>query len=169
MISEEPPFRSLPRDERRERIVWAAKLVMLEKGLDASSMDDVAARAGTTKPTVYAHFKSKEELFSAVVELIKGGSAASCGARTSTPPSRSRRSPSSAAGSWSWRAGATPSAISASPWPPPPAPRRSPGRSTTPCYAEARRSLAAYLRARGLTAAPRGTPSSSCRRRPGGR
>lgn len=72
MISEEPQFRSLPRDERRDRIVRAAKWVMLEKGLDASSMDDVAARAGTTKPTVYAHFKSKDELFSAVVELIKG-------------------------------------------------------------------------------------------------
>src|SRR5438270_439149 len=72
MISEEPQFRSLPRDERRDRIVRAAKWVLLEKGLDASSMDDVAARAGTTKPTVYAHFKSKDELFSAVVELIKG-------------------------------------------------------------------------------------------------
>ena len=72
MIGEDQPFRSLPRDERRERIVWAAKLVFLEKGLDASSMDDVAARAGTTKPTVYAHFKSKDELFSAVVELIRG-------------------------------------------------------------------------------------------------
>ncbi len=72
MISEEPRFRSLPRDERRNRIVWAAKRVILEKGLDASSMDDVAARAGTTKPTVYAHFKSKDELFVAVVELIRG-------------------------------------------------------------------------------------------------
>ena len=72
MISEEPPFRSLPRDERRDRIVWAAKRVFLDKGLDASSMDDVAAHAGITKPTVYAHFKSKDELFSAVVELIKG-------------------------------------------------------------------------------------------------
>ncbi len=72
MISEEPQFRSLSRDERRARIVWAAKRVLLEKGLDASSMDDVAARAGTTKPTVYAHFKSKDELFSAVVEHIKG-------------------------------------------------------------------------------------------------
>jgi AcrR family transcriptional regulator len=71
MGSKEPQFRSLPRDERRDRIVWAAKRVFLEKGLDASSMDDVAEKAGTTKPTVYAHFKSKDELFSAVVELIK--------------------------------------------------------------------------------------------------
>lgn len=72
MSREEPQFRSLPRDERRERIVWAAKYVFIEKGLDASSMDDVAARAGTTKPTVYAHFKSKDELFAAVIELIRG-------------------------------------------------------------------------------------------------
>ena len=50
----------------------AAKRVFLEQGLDASSMDDVAARAGTTKPTVYAHFRSKDDLFAAVVELIKG-------------------------------------------------------------------------------------------------
>jgi AcrR family transcriptional regulator len=72
MTCEEPQFRSLSRDERRERILWAAKRVMLEKGLDEASMDDVAACAGTTKPTVYAHFKSKDELFTAVVELIKG-------------------------------------------------------------------------------------------------
>ena len=71
MSREEPPFRSLPRDERRERILWAAKRVMLEKGLDEASMDDVADQAGTTKPTVYAHFKSKDELFAAVVELVK--------------------------------------------------------------------------------------------------
>jgi AcrR family transcriptional regulator len=69
---DKPQFRALSRDERRERILWAAKRVMLEKGLDEASMDDVAACAGTTKPTVYAHFKSKDELFSAVVELIKG-------------------------------------------------------------------------------------------------
>ena len=72
MDSDQPPFRSLSREERRGRIVRAARWVMLEKGLDAASMDDVAVRAGTTKPTVYAHFNSKEELFSAVVELIQG-------------------------------------------------------------------------------------------------
>jgi AcrR family transcriptional regulator len=72
MIRTDAPFRSLSRAERRERIVWAAKRVLLEKGQDETSMDDVAAAAGTTKPTVYAHFKSKDELFTAVVELIKG-------------------------------------------------------------------------------------------------
>ena len=72
MTRVEPQFRSLSRDERRERILWAAKRVMLEKGLDEASMDDVAAQAGTTKPTIYAHFKSKDELFRAVVEFIKG-------------------------------------------------------------------------------------------------
>jgi AcrR family transcriptional regulator len=72
MVPDDRPFRSLSRDERRNRIVWAAKRVLLEKGLDEASMDDVAACAGTTKPTVYAHFKSKDELFRAVVELIKG-------------------------------------------------------------------------------------------------
>src|SRR5882724_4245982 len=72
MIDGERSFRSLSRDERRDRIMWAAKWVFLEKGLDAASMDDVAAAAGATKPTVYAHFKSKDELFAAVVQLVKG-------------------------------------------------------------------------------------------------
>jgi AcrR family transcriptional regulator len=71
MSPDDPPFRSLSRAERRERIVWAAKRVLLEKGLEDASMEDVAACAGTTKPTVYAHFESKEKLFEAVVELIK--------------------------------------------------------------------------------------------------
>jgi AcrR family transcriptional regulator len=72
MLHEDRQFRSLSRDERRERILWAAKRVILEKGLDEASMDDVAACAGTTKPTVYAHFKSKDELFAAVVAYIRG-------------------------------------------------------------------------------------------------
>ena len=72
MFDNKPSFRSLSRDQRRDRIVWAAKRVFLDKGLDAASMDDVAKAAGATKPTVYAHFKSKDELFAAVIQLIKG-------------------------------------------------------------------------------------------------
>jgi AcrR family transcriptional regulator len=71
MNRSEVPFRSLSRDDRRHRILWAAKLVFFERGFDETSMDDVAAAAGTTKPTVYAHFKSKEELFSAVLQFLR--------------------------------------------------------------------------------------------------
>ena len=46
--------------------------MILENGLAAAGMDEVAARAGTTKPTVYAHFASKDELFAAVAEMVRG-------------------------------------------------------------------------------------------------
>jgi AcrR family transcriptional regulator len=72
ILDDGKPFRSLSRDMRRERIVWAAKSVFMDKGLDEASMEDVAAAAGTTKPTVYAHFNSKDELFAAVLALVKG-------------------------------------------------------------------------------------------------
>ena len=72
MPDQEPQFRSLPREQRRTRILQAAKRVLLERGWDAANMDDVAARAGTTKPTVYAHFASKDELFEAVARMVKG-------------------------------------------------------------------------------------------------
>jgi AcrR family transcriptional regulator len=49
------------------RILVAAIDVFMERGFDQASMDDVAARAGTTKRTVYAHFGSKEALFRAAL------------------------------------------------------------------------------------------------------
>lgn len=72
MATVEPRFRSLPRDERRDRIVRAAKRVLLDRGWEATNMDAVAAGAGTTKPTVYAHFGSKDELFAAVAGMVQG-------------------------------------------------------------------------------------------------
>ena len=118
MACGEPQYRSLSRAERRERIVWAAKLEMLENGLDEASMDDIAARAGTTKPTIYAHFKSKDELFAAVVEFIKEKFLGMLAAPRTTPPTQSRRFLSSVVDSWSWHAGEMPLATSASRWPP---------------------------------------------------
>jgi AcrR family transcriptional regulator len=72
MARAQPQFRSLTPEHRRERIVRAAKRVLVERGWEAASMDDVAARAGTTKPTVYAHFGCKEALFAAVADMVKG-------------------------------------------------------------------------------------------------
>ena len=59
-------------DVLREHILWAAKDVFLELGFERASMDVVAARAETSKRTLYAHFESKEKLFLAVVDLVRG-------------------------------------------------------------------------------------------------
>ena len=56
----------------RENILWAAREVFLETGYEQASMDVVANRAGTTKRTLYAHFASKEDLFLAVFDFLKG-------------------------------------------------------------------------------------------------
>jgi AcrR family transcriptional regulator len=50
-----------------EAIVRMAIQTFVERGFEKASMDDVAARASTTKRTVYAHFGSKEGLFRAAL------------------------------------------------------------------------------------------------------
>ena len=57
--------------ELREHILKAAKDVFLEMGYERASMDVVAARAETSKRTLYAHFESKDKLFLAVVDLVR--------------------------------------------------------------------------------------------------
>jgi AcrR family transcriptional regulator len=59
-------------DELREHILWAAKDVFLEMGFERASMDVVAARAETSKRSLYAHFENKEKLFLAVIDLVRG-------------------------------------------------------------------------------------------------
>ncbi|WP_158818532.1 TetR/AcrR family transcriptional regulator [Methylocapsa sp. S129] len=59
-------------DQLREHILWTAKEVFLELGFERASMDVVAARAATSKRSLYAHFESKEKLFLAVIELVRG-------------------------------------------------------------------------------------------------
>jgi AcrR family transcriptional regulator len=56
----------------REHILMAAKDVFLEMGFERASMDVVAGRAETSKRSLYAHFESKEKLFLAVIEMVRG-------------------------------------------------------------------------------------------------
>jgi TetR/AcrR family transcriptional repressor of mexJK operon len=58
---------------KRELVLDAAVELFLADGFDRTSMDAVAARAGVSKTTVYAHFGDKFELFRAVTE--RGGAA----------------------------------------------------------------------------------------------
>ena len=56
----------------REHILWVAKDVFLDVGFERASMDVVAARAETSKRSLYAHFESKEKMFLAVIDLVQG-------------------------------------------------------------------------------------------------
>jgi AcrR family transcriptional regulator len=59
-------------DQLREHILWVGKAVFLEMGFERASMDVVVARAETSKRSLYAHFESKEKLFLAVIDLVRG-------------------------------------------------------------------------------------------------
>ena len=52
---------------KRRAILVAARDVFLERGYSGATMDDVAARSGASKVTVYKHFSDKPSLFTAVV------------------------------------------------------------------------------------------------------
>ena len=55
---------------KRQAIVMAAKYEFMERGFAQATMDGIALRAGTTKRTIYNHFKNKEELFVGIVEFV---------------------------------------------------------------------------------------------------
>jgi AcrR family transcriptional regulator len=75
------------KEARPGELIAAALACFAERGFAATRLDDVAARAGVTKGTVYLYFSNKEGLFKAVVresllpnlELAMGGAAAAGG------------------------------------------------------------------------------------------
>jgi AcrR family transcriptional regulator len=67
-MSKELAMRSRKSINKSDPILMAAKDAFIERGFAATSMDDVAARAGTTKRTVYNNFGSKERLLDAVID-----------------------------------------------------------------------------------------------------
>lgn len=58
-------LRSRKRRETRERISAAALNLFLEKGFEATTVDEIAARADVSKRSFFDYFPSKEELISA--------------------------------------------------------------------------------------------------------
>jgi len=67
MASTPPPRWRRRKDARPQEITAAALDVFAERGFAAARLDDVAARAGVSKGTLYLYFPNKEELFKAVV------------------------------------------------------------------------------------------------------
>ena len=60
-------------DTFREQVLEAAQKLFREKGLGVVTMEDVARAVGKGKSTLYYYFKSKEEIFNAVLETEMNG------------------------------------------------------------------------------------------------
>jgi AcrR family transcriptional regulator len=54
--------------ERREQLLNIGRRLFAERGLDGTSIEEIAARAGVSKPVVYEHFGGKEGLYAVVVD-----------------------------------------------------------------------------------------------------
>ena len=58
----------LPKSERRAQVLAAAQEVFVAAGYHAAGMDDIAERAGVSKPVLYQHFSSKLDLYLALLD-----------------------------------------------------------------------------------------------------
>ena len=54
--------------ERREQLLTISREVFAERGFEGTSVEEIAARAGVSKPVVYEHFGGKEGLYAVVVD-----------------------------------------------------------------------------------------------------
>jgi AcrR family transcriptional regulator len=58
----------LPRPARRRQLLGAAQEVFVAQGYHAAAMDEIADRAGVSKPVLYQHFPGKLELYLALLD-----------------------------------------------------------------------------------------------------
>lgn len=54
--------------ERREQLIEIARSTFAERGVDGTTVEEIAARAEVSKPVVYEHFGGKEGLYAVVVD-----------------------------------------------------------------------------------------------------
>jgi AcrR family transcriptional regulator len=71
-----PASTRMPRPARRMQLLGAARDVFVAQGYHAAAMDEIAERAGVSKPVLYQHFPGKLELYLALLdesanELVK--------------------------------------------------------------------------------------------------
>ena len=54
--------------ERREQLLDIGRRLFAERGFEGTSIEEIAAQAGVSKPVVYEHFGGKEGLYAVVVD-----------------------------------------------------------------------------------------------------
>ncbi len=62
----------LPRSARRAQLLEAAQAAFVESGYHAAAMDEIAERAGVSKPVLYQHFPGKLDLYLALLDHHRG-------------------------------------------------------------------------------------------------
>ena len=67
--AQKPRGGRLPRRERRVQLLDAALEVFVAQGYHAAAMDDIAQRAGVSKPVLYQHFPGKLDLYLALLDV----------------------------------------------------------------------------------------------------
>jgi AcrR family transcriptional regulator len=65
-----PTKKEIVTEFRTREILAAARHLMLSRGVEAVTMEEVAAAAGVAKGTVYLYFKSKEDLIQALISQV---------------------------------------------------------------------------------------------------
>src|SRR5947209_9989458 len=76
-VGPRPRSPRLPRSARRSQLMAAAQEVFVAQGYHAAAMDEIAERAGVSKPVLYQHFPGKLDLYLALLDtqcgaMIKG-------------------------------------------------------------------------------------------------
>jgi AcrR family transcriptional regulator len=77
-IAQKPRGGRLPRRERRVQLLDSALEVFVAQGYHAAAMDDIAERAGVSKPVLYQHFPGKLELYLALLDAACDQVIANC-------------------------------------------------------------------------------------------
>ena len=54
--------------ERRQQLMGVGRALFAARGFEATTMEEIAERAGVSKPLVYRHFGTKEALYQAIAD-----------------------------------------------------------------------------------------------------
>ncbi|HET7385360.1 MAG TPA: TetR/AcrR family transcriptional regulator [Nocardioidaceae bacterium] len=68
LADQKPRGGRMPRNARRAQLLDSALGVFVAQGYHAAAMDDIAERAGVSKPVLYQHFPGKLELYLALLD-----------------------------------------------------------------------------------------------------
>jgi AcrR family transcriptional regulator len=81
----------LPRSARRKQLLAAAQQIFVAQGYHAAAMDEIAERAGVSKPVLYQHFPGKLDLYLALLDTHCDAIIAKVrGAMLATPDNKER-------------------------------------------------------------------------------